>query len=588
MRMKQLRFMQPITRVHNIFRIRTIVNSITEMNKRGKMPGDDEVGMVLAKTGLSKLRRFKIKDRIMRRARDHLLTASYMGLLSRIGRPFGYTATIVGRMLSSYKAREECPKDETEGAIFTDKIMRVKLTNPYDIQSGGQYSDLRSRPCLYALHALKSKPWLHEHQLAVINGAKKCDPLLADANAIRVLNSVSGYGGLEADKLDQFYDEFEIGNEARKNMTRNIRPLLDWCESLGLVQFKVVEELGRWYSLTSVGERVLNLYKQKLPIWFNDLGSFPTAKAAILIFYQYAGLFGLHINRRFLDLSFRTGLVQSKVSDLVVAMQKKLGIDFPEDYSKLAVPIDFTWDYDVPPEQKEEVLSFLSIFVKPFRLNAKDVVERLVKEQVEQLKMVLETERVKIRTTVTSEFSKSTALSDPILQQVQDLIPSVGIMNQFRSDFEKEVALLLKLLKLNAVKYQGQLADRCVRAYVMRFFENNPDILVINGIESLVECKSIGEWGTRLSWEKSVPKEVIVYQQYMPEVKSDSVVIIYEGTLDTESRKFITGILDDAKDILLVTKNFLLNCVYKPALRERLLSVMKNPRKYPASSRIFE
>jgi len=580
--------MQPITRVHNIFRIRTIVNSIADMNKRGKMPGDDEVGMVLAKTGLSKLRKFKIKDRIMRRARDHLLTASYMGLLSRIGRPFGYTATIAGRMLSSYKATEECPKDETEGAIFTDRIMRLKLTNPYDIQSGGQYADLRSRPCLYTLHVLKMKPWLHEHQLAVINGAKKCDPLMTDTSAIKILNSVSGYCGLEAEKLTQFYEEFAIGSEARKNMTRNIRPLLDWCESLGLVQFKTLEELGRWYSLTDVGGRVLDLYERKLPIWFSDLGSFPAVKAAILIFYQYAGLFGLNINRRFLDLNLRTGLVESKVSDLVMAMQKDLGIRFAEDYSKLELPIDFTWDYDVPPEQKDEVLNFLSLFVKPFRLNARDVVERLEKEYVEQLKLMLEGERVKIRTTVTSEFSKSTALSDPVLQRVQDLIPSVGIMNQFRSDFEKEVALLLRLLKLNAVKYQGQLADRCVRAYIMRFFENNPDILVINGIESLVECKSIGEWGTCLSGEKSVPKEVIVYQQYMPEIKSDSVVIIYEGTLDTESRKFIIGILDDAKDILLVTKNFLLNCVYKPALRERLLSVMKNPRKYPASSRIFE
>ena len=48
----QLKFMQPITRVHTIFRMRTVVNAVTEMNKKSIEPSDDEIGKVLAETGL--------------------------------------------------------------------------------------------------------------------------------------------------------------------------------------------------------------------------------------------------------------------------------------------------------------------------------------------------------------------------------------------------------------------------------------------------------------------------------------------------------------------------------------------------------
>jgi len=35
-------FTPPITRVHNIFRIRTIVNAITKENRKNKYPNDEE------------------------------------------------------------------------------------------------------------------------------------------------------------------------------------------------------------------------------------------------------------------------------------------------------------------------------------------------------------------------------------------------------------------------------------------------------------------------------------------------------------------------------------------------------------------
>jgi len=206
------------------------------MNLKGKKPGDDEIGKVLAKTGLSKYRKRKVKDRIMRRARDHLLTASYMGLLTRIGRPFGYSSTTAGSFLSQYKFNEECPKDAFEEAVFTDKIMRLKLTNVYDLQLGRQYESLRSRPCLYVLHILGKNPWLHEHQIAVATGGRRCDPQLIDSATRNLLKRVSRRDTRNKQGLELFYSDYDIRKADRKNMTRNIRPILDWCEALGLVE----------------------------------------------------------------------------------------------------------------------------------------------------------------------------------------------------------------------------------------------------------------------------------------------------------------------------------------------------------------
>lgn len=175
----------------------------------------------------------------------------------------------------------------------------------------------------------------------------------------------------------------------------------------------------------------------------------------------------------------------------------------------------------------------------------------------------------------------------PVLQRIKGLIPTTGVLGQYKSDFEKEVALLLRLVGLNAIKYQGQLADRCSKSYTIRFFENNPDILILNGIQSLVECKSIGEWHSPLSGEKSVPKEILIYQQYFPEVKSDSVVLVYEGTLDQDSSQLIRELIGENRDIVFVTKDFLVNCIHKLSHRDRLIAAIKEPRRLSAEERLL-
>lgn len=584
---KKLTFMQPITRVHNIYRIRTIVNAVTEMNKKKRLPGDDEIGKVLAERGLSKVRKGKIKDRIMRRARDHLLTASYMGLLSRTGRPFGYSSSTAGKYLASYALGEECPKDEIEEAVFIDKTVRLKLTNVYDMQWKSQYSDLRSRPVLFMLYVLHKSNWLHEHQIAVAAGGRKCDPLLLDRQSASILAEVTKYGGATKEKLHQFYEDFGVRDSDAKNMTRNIRPLLDWCASLGLVLSKEVDGTpGRWWTLSERGEKILELYKNKMPIWFDDLGRYAIAKAALLIFYQYTKRSGITFDDDFLKLELQIGLVKVQISRIVDELTS-LGIRF-KDGVCLDTDLDFTLEYDVPPEQREEVSTYVKIIAHLAHLKPDNVALSTETLPIEQLAEALEKEQELLRKVETDRFAKRTAItSDPVIEQVKNLIPSTGVLGQYKSDFEKEVAILLRLVRLNAIKYQGQLADRCHKHHITTFFENNPDILILNGIESLVECKSTGEWHPPLSGVKSVPKEIIIYQQYFPEVKPNSVVLVYEGSLDTESRNQIIGILSDTKDIVFVNKNFLINCIYKPAQRQRLITTIKNPQGADAENRLL-
>jgi len=583
-----LAFTPPITRVHNIFRVRTVVNAVTSENKKHVFPNDEEIGLVLAKTGLSKYRREKVKDRIMRRARDHLLTASYMGLLSRIGRPFGYSSTTVGKSLQEYKTEEECPKDLKEEAIFIDRILRLKLTNVYDMQLGEQYLQHRSRPCLYLLHVLSSANPLHEHQLAVATGTKKCDPLVEDQKTRTLISKLTTYNTLGKDGLKQFYGDFGVRKDDRKNMTRNVRPLLDWCESVGLVVSKEINGVvGRWYDITERGKQMLALYSKKMPIWHIDLGELSEAKAALLIFYQYALSTGFDI-KGILSENLRVGLVITKISTLVQQLEECPGVILVNHGSEDEPELDFSFEYDVPPENRADVRGYLRSISNIAHVRLDRILQCVEMGPIERLERLLEKEQQDVRSTFTGRFAEGTSISsDPLLRQVSALIPTVGVLGQYKSHFEKEAVILLRLIGLNAIKYQGQLSDRSSRRHVIRFFENNPDILIINGIECLVECKSSGEWKAPLSGVKSVPKELLIYQQYLPEVGSNSVILVYEGLLDPNSRTIIASILEDSQNIVFVTKNYLINCVYKSSYRERLMKTIMNPNKFKPDQRIL-
>ena len=583
-------FAPPITRVHDLLRIRTVVNAVSDLNDKKRFPHDTQITEVLATTGLSKYRKdvpSKIKDRIMRRSRDHLLTASYIGMLTRQGRPLLYRSTTAGRYLQAYKWGEEFPRDEVEESVFIDRLMRMKLTNVYDLQERGQYSRLRSRPVLFVLYVLTEIKWVHEHQMAVTSGGSRCDPLLLDKSTGALIKRLAQSGEPSPKVIRAFYKEYGVRNSDMKNMTRNIRPLLDWCESLGLVESKEVDGTpGRWWSLTDRGNPILGMYREKLPLWYADLGRTPAMKAAVVLLLQFAKDKGVTFDRDFLRTELQTGLFTTTVGDLVDQL-RKLGIKY--DGSRLETDIDFTFDYDVPPEEKDQVVSALQQLAKAMHLKWEAILADLEKPSITKVKSLLESMREGIVKQQRTEFAKRAELkeTDPVMEEVGKLIPTVGVLNSYKSPFEREVMILLKLMKLNAMKYQGQFADRCTKLNVMRFFENNPDILVLNGIEVLVECKSIGEWVPPLAGVKTVPKELFIYQQYMPEVKPDSTTLVYEGPVKGESRTILVGILRDTQDVVFVNKNYILDCINTPPKREHLVEVVTAPRKFSADQRLL-
>ena len=86
---------------------------------------------------------------------------------------------------------------------------------------------------------------------------------------------------------------------------------------------------------------------------------------------------------------------------------------------------------------------------------------------------------------------------------------------------------------------------------------------------------------------KNIPKELFIYQQYMPEVKHDSTTNVYEGPVKGESRKILLEILERTQDVVFVNKNYILDCINTPPKREHLVEVVKGPRKYNADQRLF-
>jgi hypothetical protein len=317
------------------------------------------------------------------------------------------------------------------------------------------------------------------------------------------------------------------------------------------------------------------------------LGNGAPLKAALILLYRFLRARNLSAGSKLLNQKLTTGLAEIGTQECLKDLEKNLRLKFADDYSSMESDVDFTFEYDVPPEEAAMVKSFLKRLGQIYNLKTEELLDVIELDEIDELRFSLQQHHEKIRKMETESFASRTAtVSEPVLTRISSVMPSVGVLSQYRSDFEKEVALFLRILNFNANKYQGQMADRCTKKHTIRFFENNPDILITNGIESLVECKSIGEWKAPLS-NKGVPKEIMTYQQMITEVKPSSVLLAYEGTLDAESLGLIASILEDAPDVIFVTKNHLLNCVQQATKRERLLEIIKSPHNFDTSSRIL-
>lgn len=563
----------PITRVHTLFRLRTVLNAVTELHKRGETVTDKEIAGLLAETRLSKYKPEKLEDRIGRRARDHLETLLRMGLVwrTKVKGRFDYRATPAGEQLfKRYGFMDECPKDSFEEAVFISRLMRMKMTNPYE----RKFIDFRTRPCLTALYSL-SQTKLHLYHLGIILGEKKADPYLNPAPIDVRVKEFSLYEPNEH-SVGKFLEQYGIENKEAKSIRRDTKPILDWCRQLNLVS-----ERHDWYTLTDRGKVMLEHYKDICPIWYADLGDVPQAKSALLLLYDFLRSSG--IPHQFApEERIRVGLFEGNIKDLLIEIEKNVGVAlFDKSYTRLIRDVDFSLWYDIPPRMHEDTLTLLKDLLNKHGVTVDAFIKEVELKSILKLEGALRRENAEFKQARADSISEAIEVKLPI-----EVIPTPGVFSAFRSPFESECFMLLRLLGFNAQKYQGLLKDFASRSF-SRFAENNPDILIANGFYCLVECKSIGEWRERLRVTKNVSNEMWRYQMYTKDVNVNSAVFIYEGTIDRKSKRQLIDQLVDARKIVVISRRYLLESLRKPERRKVLKNLMKRPEVIKPLARIL-
>jgi len=373
----------PFARVHKLFRIRTVVNAVSELSEQKKKATDRQIAEVLASKKLSKLKRERIRHRIHRRARDHLLNAAYLGLVTKSEkRPFNYEPTPVGGLLRNYRFVDECPKDTLEKAIFTDRLMRLKLTNIYDLQFKKTYRDYLTRPFLYILTLLRYQP-LHIFQIYHALGERNSEPNLNPEGVKKVLEDFSKYPNYDEKAIDRFCDVYDFDKAKRTETRRSAKPMMDWCEQLGLV-FRD----GDWYFISELGLSVQERYLRQVPVWFYSLGDGAEFKAALILAYLAAQEKAVRITKSFLKSEVKGMLAGENVENLLADAQEELGVQiFDSTFLRIGT-VDFDFFYDIPIGLRSAVLALFQNCVKEIGLPSFDV-SQLELGNVENLQQII-------------------------------------------------------------------------------------------------------------------------------------------------------------------------------------------------------
>jgi len=548
---------------------------VSELNREEKFAGDEEIAEVLAKRRLSKLRLQKMKDRIQRRARDHLLTATDMGLLTReTARPFNYLVTPSGSLLRKYRFVDECPKDPLEKSTFIDRIMRLKLTNAYDMQYSRRYKDFRSRPVLYILTLLTYRP-LHLHEIAIALSEKECDSFLNPGIAEKYAEIFARYKPYKDSAVERIRRDYSITRDDAMSMRRDAGPLLDWCEQLGLVRVQ-----QDWYDITDLGRTIEDRYSRLPPVWYFDLGDTPQVKASLLSLYLILSRAGMQAPNSFRDQKVTALLTDESYGSLLKEIQEQARVDiFNRDFTMLRLEVDFDPYYDTPPEQRPQVFDLLKQYVRSLRLEI-DTELLLEVDPIYKLKSLIEQAESPLRVQIALQFLQQVKVQPPA-----GLVPTPGL---FKSPFETVCCILLRLLGFNVDKYQGVLADYCKSPTAKKMAQDNPDMLMENGLTSLVECKSASEWGAVIKYRKSIGGEIRSYQEYASDVQANSAMIICEGRFDDEFVSTVNYLLDkEAPRVLLATQARITGCLNYPSLREDLRAKIVDPVRFPSRQRIL-
>ena len=553
-----------ITRVHTLHRIRTIVNYVNELHKENAPIIDDFViAKHLISKHLSKPTTDSFRDQIGRRARDHLETARYLGLLYRkkVGYKFKHLPTNLGEKLFSYSFEEECPKDYLEEAIFIDRICRMKLVNASYMQTPRGYKDYRERICLNILAALHtSNSPLSIFQLGTILSKKSLDIFLHKKEFELIVEKVNSIS------YEKQYLE-KLSSNDRRNIRRDTLPFIDWCVQVDLVRRKEDSVF-----LTERGKNILGFYSKMMPIWWHDFREWPELTAAIILLINYLKTTSKKfLIKKIIKKAIKPGLFTISIEKI---MRRNLRNYFEAALDSNLI-FDFSFQYDVPTKSFDEVLTYIQAVLKEigYEKSASEVIEHLEFYTMKRIVTKLKKEAVQ----------KQKEIKDK--QQIDVKLMSTSILAQFLSPYEATSYLHFKAIEsdnFKVEKYQAQLSEFFINHPKYKSFsKNNPDLMLTNDFLGLVECKSIAEWGNTLKLRKHIISEIEFYNHYCEAIKDLGikdkcvVVICYEGNIKPQDKNEIIQLIKaNYPNVVIITYSYLQKALINPSIRNSLKDVI--------------
>lgn len=544
----------PITRVHKLFRLRTVVNDISLYDtptSKGVITKD--VGQILVDRKLSKVSIIESANKL-KRARDHALNTSILGLTIPIpkGNSFIYKKSPVGELLSVYSFENECPFDLRESSIFADRMMKLKLTNAYD--SRNTYSKFHSRPFLNILTILKHRP-LHISHIHYVISLFDDFSLYPDTIA-ELLDIFSSYRSYDEEESERFIEDFQLSDEkTRREIGRSTKPLLDWAKQGNLL---TVDKKG-WCLITENGKAVQEFYINFYPIWYDQLGFNAPLQSAILLISQLGYQRDFRLNRSKLPAEYLD--VLQDLSTRFEVWNKFL--------TKLNRPIDFSLDYDIPYNQRAEVEAHIEKISELLDLTHFD-------PYTLSLNSIYQLEDTLVQTKTETDFV-----------QLNDALGiKIPRRECFQTDLEWKTCIRLRLLGLPAIPYQGEYEG----ATDLPMANDNPDVVIRNAIRSLVEVKSSSEWGQSVKLGKRIGGELMMYQSYAEDINANSVLFVCDVD-EFHPTDFIASFCkrgDKLNKIILTNWAFLREVIKDRDQLDGLITVLTTPEDVDPLERIFE
>ena len=558
-----------ITRVHNLHRIRTIVNYVNALDKKKAETIDDiAVANHLIKTHLSKPTTEVFRDQIGRRARDHLETGRYLGLLYRqkIGYKFRHMPTFLGKRLLTYSFEEECPKDYKEEAIMIDRICRMKFTNTSYMQTPRGYENFRQRICLNILASLYlNNSAISVFQLGTILSKQILDIFFHKKDFESIINTINSkaYKEKYLDKLSSI---------DMRNIRRDTVPFIDWCAQLDLVRKK--DDI---VILTERGKEVFEFYSKMMPIWWHDISEWPKAVGAILLLMNYFKIKSKgFLIKKLIQRGVKFGLFDISIKKII----KKTLKEYYEASIESNLLFDFSFQYDIPPKYLQDTLNIMDSLLNEIRYDktALNVIEHLEFYFMRRIATKLKKESVQISKGITDK------------QQIEIKVLATSILSQFKSPYEATTYIHFKAIEaenFKVDKYQAQLSEFFVdKPQYKSFSKNNPDLILTNDFLGLVECKSTKEWGDTLSLRKGIISEIEFYHHYCNEIKDLGIndnclaIICYEGQIKTEDKSEVVQLIKEKyPNIVIVTSSILQKALIDNSTKNALKAIIKGTEK---------